>query len=242
VVNKDNLDKVHLIDFGLAKRYRDSRTQQHIPYREQRSLTGTARYSSVNTHLGIEQSRRDDLESIGYMLIFLLCGKLPWQHMKGVLDDRYKQIMDVKVATPVESLCGKSAPFLPCLLKYCRALGFEDAPDYAYLRSLLQDSFSGQRLVDDGVFDWAQSRPAAQARVETQVSLPVCSQGQPWPAAVLTPDICAALGKESMATDRVTVGSTESKLADNDELEQSAGHARFFASLFGCGSKSAVKA
>jgi serine/threonine protein kinase len=74
----------HLIDFGLSKKYRDQKTHQHIPYKENKNLTGTARYASINAHLGIEQSRRDDLESIGYVLIYLVQGYLPWQGVRVI--------------------------------------------------------------------------------------------------------------------------------------------------------------
>lgn len=97
---------VHLIDFGLAKRYRDAKTHQHIPYRNNKSLTGTARYASVNAHLGIEQSRRDDLESIGYLMMYFLRGSLPWQGIRAnSKHEKYQKIMEKKMATTPEVLC-----------------------------------------------------------------------------------------------------------------------------------------
>jgi serine/threonine protein kinase len=80
IENKSHV--LHLIDFGLSKKYRDLKTHQHVAYKENRSLAGTVRYSSINTHFGFEQSRRDDLESIGYVLVYLALGSLPWQGIK----------------------------------------------------------------------------------------------------------------------------------------------------------------
>ena len=95
---------IYLIDYGLCKQYKLPKTHQHIPYKEGRSLTGTARYVSINTHLGIEQSRRDDLESIGYVLVFFLRGSLPWQGMKSN-QDKYNKICEKKLQIPSEILC-----------------------------------------------------------------------------------------------------------------------------------------
>jgi serine/threonine protein kinase len=126
---------IYLIDYGLCKKYKDPRTNQHIAYRENRNLTGTARYVSINTHLGIEQSRRDDLESLGYVFVYFLKGSLPWQGIKGNAD-KYNKIMEKKMQVPTEVLCLGLPEEMVQYLNYCKSLKFEDRPDYDYLRGL----------------------------------------------------------------------------------------------------------
>jgi len=148
---------VFLIDFGLAKKYRCPRSQQHIPPRESKSLTGTARYASINAHLGYEQSRRDDLEAIGYVLMYFNRGQLPWQGFQAnTKEEKYHKIMECKRSTSVATLCKDFPAVFASFLDYCRALRFEDRPDYAYLRRLFKDLFMRMGLLNDGMFDWSQ--------------------------------------------------------------------------------------
>ncbi|XP_056644804.1 casein kinase I-like [Diorhabda carinulata] len=150
---KGNL--VYIIDFGLAKKYRDGRTHQHIPYKENKNLTGTARYASINTHLGIEQSRRDDLESLGYVLMYFNRGSLPWQGLKAANKrQKYERISEKKMSTPIEELCKGYPKEFPTYLNYCRQLRFEERPDYSYLRQLFRTLFHRQGFTYDYVFDW----------------------------------------------------------------------------------------
>ena len=155
---------IYLIDFGLSKRYKNPKTHQHIPYREGRALTGTARYVSINTHMGIEQSRRDDLESIGYMLIYFLKGVLPWQGLKNG-NEKYTRIMEKKLQIPTEILCFGLPDEITYYLKYCKSLRFEDRPDYDYLRGLfiklLGTCNSVYGLTKEMLkFDWCFDDPA----------------------------------------------------------------------------------
>ena len=102
----DYQKKVFLIDFGLSKKYKSQSKGTHIPFRTDKNITGTARYCSINTHNGFEQSRRDDLESIGYVLIYFLKGILPWQGLKiEKNDDHYLAISEKKKSTTIEELC-----------------------------------------------------------------------------------------------------------------------------------------
>lgn len=150
---KGNL--VYIIDFGLAKKFRDTRTLRHIPYRENKNLTGTARYASINTHLGIEQSRRDDLESLGYVLMYFNLGALPWQGLKAANKrQKYERISEKKLSTTILSLCKGFPSEFVNYLNFCRQMHFEQRPDYCYLRKLFRNLFHRLGFTYDYVFDW----------------------------------------------------------------------------------------
>ncbi|KAE9554585.1 hypothetical protein FO519_002224 [Halicephalobus sp. NKZ332] len=150
---KGNL--VYIIDFGLAKKYRDHKTRQHIPFRDHKNLTGTARYASINTHLGIEQSRRDDVEALGYVLMYFNRGQLPWQGLKAATKrQKYDKISEKKMATTVLELCHGYPEEFVDYLNYCKSLKFEDQPDYAMLRQRFRQLFYAQNYTYDYVFDW----------------------------------------------------------------------------------------
>ncbi|EQC34551.1 CK1/CK1/CK1-D protein kinase, variant [Saprolegnia diclina VS20] len=169
---------VHIIDFGLAKKYRDPKTHQHIPYRENKNLTGTARYASINTHVGIEQSRRDDLESLGYVYMYFIRGSLPWQGLRAnTKKQKYEKIMEKKMNTPVDVLCRGFPTEFRAYFEYCRALRFDDKPDYAYLKRLFKELFFRKGYQFDAMFDWTvlnlqNGTPTAGTPVASPALLP----------------------------------------------------------------------
>ncbi|ODQ68662.1 kinase-like protein, partial [Nadsonia fulvescens var. elongata DSM 6958] len=146
---------IHVVDFGMAKYYRDPKTHQHIPYRERKSLSGTARYMSINTHLGREQSRRDDLEAMGHVFMYFLRGNLPWQGLKAATNkQKYEKIGDKKQTTQITALCEGLPEQFGQYLIYVRNLGFEENPDYDYLRRLFTQALKTVGEVEDGEYDW----------------------------------------------------------------------------------------
>ena len=169
-------NQVNVIDFGLAKKFRDSKTHLHIPYRENKNLTGTARYVSINTHLGVEQARRDDLESIAYVLIYFLRGGLPWQGVKATTKkQKYDLIVEKKISTGT-LLLGHGLPSeFSIFLNYTRALRFNEKPDYSYVRQLFRDLFIHEGFQNDYKFDWSVGRagqhgPNDPSRSKTQTT------------------------------------------------------------------------
>ena len=156
MIGKDkNSNIIYLIDFGLAKKFRDLKTHEHISLKTGKSLTGTARYASINTHLGFEQSRRDDLEGIAYTLIYFLRGNLPWQ---GIIAEnrklKYELISNKKISTTIEELCLGLPIEFSTFLAHVRNLEFEQQPDYSNYRRLFKELFIREGFIYDNLFDW----------------------------------------------------------------------------------------
>ena len=143
---------LYILDFGLAKKYRSSRTLKHYPMIKKKNLTGTARYASINALNGLTQSRRDDLEAVGYVLLYFLRGKLPWQgiHVKKK-EDRYHRIMEIKMETSPKDLCEGFPQEFESYVKYCRGLEYKEDPDYNYLKKLFNNVLKDY---SENTFDW----------------------------------------------------------------------------------------
>ena len=131
----DRAHKVFLIDFGIAMKYCNLTTGNHVPFCRARRLTGTPAFASINSHLGAQLGRCDNIESLAYLLIFVLCSSLPW--LTDTLT-RSSSILTLKQKTPVEALCGGLPWELATLLTYSQTLSFSDEPDYEYIRLLFR--------------------------------------------------------------------------------------------------------
>ncbi|MES1915191.1 MAG: hypothetical protein MHM6MM_007168 [Cercozoa sp. M6MM] len=151
--------RLYIIDFGLAKQYRKG-PNDHAPRTEGHGLVGTARYCSINTHRGVAQSRRDDLEAVGYLLSYLLFGQLPWMGFP-IADKmtKYRKIHEKKEQTqPHELFVHMPVEFVQ-YLKYVRQLKYAETPDYAFCRALLQRVVNALKPTDPLrqyrlLFDW----------------------------------------------------------------------------------------
>ena len=146
---------VYILDFGLAKKYRSSKTLKHYPVIKSKNLTGTARYASINALNGLTQSRRDDLEAVGYVLMYFLRGRLPWQGIPVKnKEERYRKIMEKKISTSAEDLCKGFPRQFTDYINYTRSLAYEQEPDYDYLKNLFITTLNDEGFNIDCYYDW----------------------------------------------------------------------------------------
>jgi serine/threonine protein kinase len=149
---------VYIIDFGLSKRFRDPKSRKHIPYVENKALTGTARYASVNAMRGQEQSRRDDLESLGYVWLYLLRGSLPWQGLPAKTHaQKMERILQKKSETTFVELCDGFPSQFITYFQIIRSLAFDEEPPYSRLRTMFRDLLLQEHYTYDYRYDWSES-------------------------------------------------------------------------------------
>ena len=152
---KKNSQTLYLLDFGLAKKYRSSTTLIQYPMINKKKLTGTARYASINALRGLEQSRRDDLEAVGYVLMYLLRGSLPWQGLQAKnKEERYKKIMQKKIETNSYDLCYGFPSEFERYVEYCKGLEYTEEPRYEMLREGFTRVIRREHWKFDYIYDW----------------------------------------------------------------------------------------
>jgi serine/threonine protein kinase len=147
---------LYMIDFGLSKRYYD---RTHVPMKTYNGLQGTMRYASINSHKGLEASRRDDLEAIGHMLLYCLRGALPWSGLPAKNAEEHIRLVGRKKRdVPLEELCAGFPSAFETYLRLTRNLSFRERPEYTHLRGLFQEARGQLGPLDDHHFEWLEGR------------------------------------------------------------------------------------
>lgn len=156
---KNKVHHVYMIDFGLSKKYWDKR---HSAMRQRLSLTGTARYASINAHKGYEQSRRDDLEAIGHMFMYFLRGSVPWSGLDAkTKQEKYQKIMEKKEQVALQDLCKGHPKCFEDYLRYSRGLQFTERPDYDMIQDWFKSERTSAQISEDWQYEWFEEKPPA---------------------------------------------------------------------------------
>lgn len=168
----NNKHLIYLIDLGLAKRFKN-KDRVHIKFVTGKKLVGTARYASINSHIGNELSRRDDMESLIYLLIYFVKGSLPWQGINCQdREEKYRLIGECKMKTSIIDLCNGLPEGFRLYLQNVKCLDFKAKPDYHYLRSLIINIFTEYGFSYDNVYDWISVRSPSQSKQRSKLEKP----------------------------------------------------------------------
>jgi len=164
-------ENLYLIDFGLAKKYRYSRSLKHYPLTRKKRLTGTARYASIHALEGYEQSRRDDMESVGYIMAYLLRGGLPWQGLKlKSKENKYKNILEKKKEISSEELFKDFPNEFAEILEYTKNLDYFEEPKYQMLRNKLMDLCKKLEYKFDYIYDWTTEKDIEKRKMKKNIT------------------------------------------------------------------------
>ena len=170
--NNENEHIIYLIDFGLAKRYREEYTNFHIPLRQNIKLTGTIRFASCNAINKKELSRRDDMESIGYLFIYLLKGVLPWQGLKiKQKSEKYSKIRELKMTIESNKLCEGLPDEFKEYIDLVKNLEFEEEPEYVRYIDMFNELFNKKEFTKDYLYDWANDKKKNPSKIIKESSM-----------------------------------------------------------------------
>ena len=152
----ENNAHLFIIDFGLSKKFRSSKTLIQYPLIKKKKLIGTARYASIHALEELEQSRRDDLESVGYVLIYFLKGSLPWQGLKAKgKEERYRKILEKKKEISSEELCKGFPIIFQNFVYYVKNLDYLEEPEYENLKNMFIGFINNELNENfDFIYDW----------------------------------------------------------------------------------------
>ncbi|CAD8153908.1 unnamed protein product [Paramecium pentaurelia] len=166
----NEISKLYLIDFGISKVYRDA-NGRHIMFKDQKSFLGTTRYASIAAHLGHELGRKDDLESLMYILLYFLRGQLPWQNMVNVTDDeRTQKVGELKLSLESE-LFKDQVPEFQKIFSTIRKLQFKQEPDYRMIVQELRKAAETLNIIIDGNYEWSEIKQSTHYQSDTNQNL-----------------------------------------------------------------------
>ena len=155
LVGNPDTSQIYLIDFGNARKYRSSRTGKHLPFNKNYKIYGTTIFLSLNVLRGIEQTRKDELESLGLVIIYLYKGYLPWSNYKFKdIFQALEKIKSIKESLPLKQLCKGLPVEIYEYMNYIKNMNFDDKPDYRYLQSLFLNILKKIGEKNDLYFSW----------------------------------------------------------------------------------------
>ncbi|CAD8074522.1 unnamed protein product [Paramecium sonneborni] len=168
IVMSIELDQIYIVDFGVSKIYFEA---DHISFREDKDFIGTIRYASIAAHKGQELGRKDDLESLFYVIFYFLRGQLPWQNIPVESSERNRIVGEMKQSISVQELTSIKCPELIKIFQYIRKLKFQEEPDYEFIKDLLLDAAKSNNIQLDGHYDWTEGIKFSKKLSESKVSL-----------------------------------------------------------------------